>query len=222
VAIVLFSLAAMLPLAALGFAGRLDWWPAWVLALIQVGAGVLGRYLVWRRHPDLLQERMASTRAKDALPGDRMLAGAISLLGPAVVLAVAGLDERLGWSANVPLPVQGFGAFLVLAGYAFGTWAMRANRFFSGVVRLQVERGHTVVDEGPYGLVRHPGYAAALIVMIGTPLLLDSLWALVPSMLTAALVVWRTSREDPFLQANLPGYPAYRQRTPYRLVPRVW
>jgi protein-S-isoprenylcysteine O-methyltransferase Ste14 len=222
VAIALFALGAMLPLAALGFAGRLDWWPAWVLALIQVGAGVLGRYLVWRRHPDLLQERMASARAKDALPGDRKMAGAISLLGPAVILAIAGLDERLGWSANVPLPVQWLGVGLVLTGYVLGTWAIRANRFFSGVVRLQVERGHTVVDEGPYGLVRHPGYVGALIAMVGAPLLLDSLWALVPSLLTAALVFLRTHREDTFLQANLPGYPAYCQRTPYRLVPCVW
>jgi protein-S-isoprenylcysteine O-methyltransferase Ste14 len=99
---------------------------------------------------------------------------------------------------------------------------MTVNRFFSAMVRIQADRGHRVVENGPYRWMRHPAYAGGVIANLATPLMLGSAWALIPAGLTVALVVLRTSLEDRTLQAELPGYAAYAARTRYRLVPGVW
>jgi protein-S-isoprenylcysteine O-methyltransferase Ste14 len=99
---------------------------------------------------------------------------------------------------------------------------MVANKFFSGVVRIQKERGHHVVSEGPYRIVRHPGYVGGVVAVIATPLLLGSLWGLISAAVYAAFVVLRTALEDRTLHEELPGYREYAQRTRYRLLPGVW
>ena len=96
------------------------------------------------------------------------------------------------------------------------------NRFFSGMVRIQTERGHHVVSSGPYGWIRHPGYAGALLTYLATPFFLDSRWALLPAMFITIVLIIRTSLEDQTLQNELEGYRAYAERVRYRLMPGVW
>jgi protein-S-isoprenylcysteine O-methyltransferase Ste14 len=124
-------------------------------------------------------------------------------------------------------PTFGAGAKLaalsvILAGYALATWALMENRFFSGTVRIQRERGHVVVSSGPYGWVRHPGYAGSVLSFVATPIWLDSRWALLAAALLVAAIVVRTALEDRTLQAELPGYAAYARRVRWRLAPGVW
>jgi protein-S-isoprenylcysteine O-methyltransferase Ste14 len=114
------------------------------------------------------------------------------------------------------------GLLLVALGYAIATWAMLSNRFFSGVVRVQTERGHEVVDSGPYRFVRHPGYAGSLLAGIGFPLALSSMWAWLPLLLVLVVTVVRTRLEDETLRQELPGYDAFSARTRFRLLPGVW
>jgi protein-S-isoprenylcysteine O-methyltransferase Ste14 len=102
------------------------------------------------------------------------------------------------------------------------TWAESVNKFFEPTVRIQTDRGHTVIDSGPYALVRHPGYLAAGLLVLGLPLSLGSYWALVPAALSNVLLVVRTALEDRTLREELPGYKEYTQRVRYRLVPGVW
>jgi protein-S-isoprenylcysteine O-methyltransferase Ste14 len=99
---------------------------------------------------------------------------------------------------------------------------MSANRFFSPVVRVQRERGHTVVDRGPYAIIRHPGYAGMTILAVGGALLLGSFAALAPALIFAALVLRRVFFEDAFLKENLEGYREYSERVRFRLVPGIW
>jgi protein-S-isoprenylcysteine O-methyltransferase Ste14 len=94
--------------------------------------------------------------------------------------------------------------------------------FFSSVVRIQLDRGQTVCTDGPYRYVRHPGYVGGILFGLATPLILGSLWALIPQGLAALLLVWRTAREDRTLQAELPGYEQFMQQTRYRLLPNIW
>jgi protein-S-isoprenylcysteine O-methyltransferase Ste14 len=101
-------------------------------------------------------------------------------------------------------------------------WAMAVNRFFSGVVRIQEERGHVVVSHGPYALVRHPGYVGVILAMVGAPLMLGSVWALIPAAATVGVIVIRTAREDLTLTRYLAGYETYAQRVRYRLLPGIW
>jgi protein-S-isoprenylcysteine O-methyltransferase Ste14 len=151
-----------------------------------------------------------------------VLAPLVSIGGSLVIMLVAGLNFRFGWPPAVALWVQLLALAVLVLGFASGTWAMFANRFFSGIVRIQADRGHSVVSAGPYCYVRHPGYVSAIIGNLSMPLALGSVWALIPAVITVVLIVVRTALEDRTLRAELPGYAEYAQRVRYRLLPGVW
>jgi protein-S-isoprenylcysteine O-methyltransferase Ste14 len=201
-------------------AGRLDWMEAWVYLGVYVGFIVVNTIVLLRVSPELIAER---ARIKEgAKDWDRPLAAIVSLFGPLVTFVIAGLDVRFGWSP--PLARELWLAALVFMGLGYGLsgWAMASNRFFSGLVRIQKERGHTVASGGPYRYVRHPGYSGWLMAYVATPFVLGSLWALVPAVLTVAVMIFRTRLEDRTLWAELDGYQAYARRVRYRLLPGVW
>jgi protein-S-isoprenylcysteine O-methyltransferase Ste14 len=203
-------------------AGRLDWPIAWVYVAFHILSALVSRLIVLRLNPELLVERARSLQAKRGKSWDWPLVLLAALIGPLALWIVAGLDERWGWSPDLSLPLQVAALLLVVLGYAIGTWAMAANAYFSGVVRIQDDRGQTVVQTGPYRFVRHPAYAGALLCYVAMPVMLDSLCALVPAALTVAVVWLRTLLEDRTLAAELPGYAEYTRRTRYRLVPGIW
>jgi len=139
-----------------------------------------------------------------------------------VPLIVAGVDKRYGWTVPLSFNIKTISLIVIILGYLLGTWALVENKFFSGVVRIQEDRGHHVVSTGPYRFIRHPGYAGSLMVYLVIPLFLDSLWAFIPTVLLIGVLVLRTSLEDRTLQAELPGYKELTQRTRYRLPPGIW
>jgi protein-S-isoprenylcysteine O-methyltransferase Ste14 len=208
---------AVFAVVLLGAAGRWGWPSGWAyVGLVGLNTVVMALLM----DPELLAERSGVGEGARSL--DVFLAVVMARLGPIASLLVIGLDERFGWSPPLSPVLQGLGAVLVIAGLGFSDYAVLANRYFSGVVRIQEERGHTVVSHGPYALVRHPGYAGTLLWYLGTPLMLASLWGLVPAVLTTAAVVARTAMEDRILQAELEGYSAYASRVRYRLLPGIW
>jgi protein-S-isoprenylcysteine O-methyltransferase Ste14 len=114
-------------------------------------------------------------------------------------------------------------AFVVyLLGNGLAGWAMASNPYHSSESRLQAERGQTVVDRGPYQIVRHPSYLAAVLLWPATGPMLGSWWAAIPGVLTAFMMVIRTVYEDRMLQAGLPGYADYARQVRYRLIPGIW
>jgi protein-S-isoprenylcysteine O-methyltransferase Ste14 len=203
-------------------AGRFDWLMGWVYAMLGMVFSIGSRVLMARKHPDLVAERASFRTAEGIKEWDKKLVPWIAQILPLIVLIVAGLDKRFGWSPDFPL----WGALLALLvgvlGFSFSTWALIENRYFSSVVRIQTERGHTVCDSGPYKYVRHPGYAGGLLWYLLTPLMLGTLWAYVPTLVMVALTVLRTALEDKTLQEELLGYREYAQRTRYRLLPGIW
>jgi protein-S-isoprenylcysteine O-methyltransferase Ste14 len=100
--------------------------------------------------------------------------------------------------------------------------ALKENRFFSAVVRIQSDRGHTVCNTGPYSVVRHPGHAGMIMGTLGLPLLFMSAWSAIPALLSVALMIARTRLEDSALETELDGYRDYQRATRYRLVPGLW
>ena len=216
--VVVVVVAPFLPMI---ISGQWDWWQAWAYALASILSFVLSRAIVARVHPDLIAERARFMEAKDTKPWDKILAPLLGI-GSILVLLVAGLDRSYGWSSPFSLIANILALTGIVIGYAFSSWALVANRFFSGTVRIQTERGHHVVSSGPYRLIRHPGYAGGLLGYVLIPVLLDSLWAFIPAGLLAAVMVVRTALEDRTLQAELPGYAAYAQKTRCRLIPGVW
>jgi protein-S-isoprenylcysteine O-methyltransferase Ste14 len=163
----------IIPFLPLLISWRCDWWEAWVYAIICVLNFAVSRALATRRHPDLLAERARLMKHEDAKPWDKTLVPLVGLGGGLVPL-VAGLDARVGWSPAFSLPVKILSLVVILAGFALGSYALIENRFFSGMVRMQADRGQQVVSSGPYRWVRHPGYAGALWSYLATPLFLDS------------------------------------------------
>lgn len=196
--------------------GRFDWGMAWAYLGVYVGMIVATGLVIER---DLVAER--SQVGEGTKDWDRVLGSLSLLLVTPGALIVAGLDERFGWS-QVQLAVQIVAVGLVVLGSALTVWSMGSNKYFSGTVRIQKERGHEVVSAGPYGLVRHPGYLAWCISAPAIPLMLGSLWALIPALFGLGALVLRTSLEDRTLRAELPGYQEYARRVRYRLLPGVW
>jgi protein-S-isoprenylcysteine O-methyltransferase Ste14 len=209
------------PLLPMIISGDWGWWEGWAYAVTSILAFVLSRAIVARVHPDLIAERARFMDAKDTKPWDKILAPMLGL-GSIFILVVAGLDKYYGWASPFSTTINIIALLGVVLGYAFSSWALVENRFFAGTVRIQTERGHHVVSTGPYRLVRHPGYAGGLLGFLLIPLLLDSLWAFVPAALLMVVMIIRTALEDQTLQAELPGYKEFAQKTKYRLIPGIW
>ena len=216
----LFFIVVM-PFLPLLISRQWDWREAWLYAIISILGFIISRVLAARRHPDLIAERAKIMQHEDTKSWDKKLAP-LAGLGGGLVLVIAGLDALFDWSPPYSLPIKIISLIAILLGYALGSYALIENRFFSGVVRLQTDRGHQVVSSGPYRWIRHPGYAGAILTYWATPLFLDSCWAFLPTLFIAIVLVIRTSLEDRFLQDELEGYQEYGHRVRYRLVPGLW
>jgi protein-S-isoprenylcysteine O-methyltransferase Ste14 len=168
--------------------------------------------------PDLLRERMR--------PGGKKPPLALRIFSLVLFMhwIVAGLDRgRFHWSDNVPGWLQGVCLLTFAAGYALALWAMRANRFFSSVIRIQTDRDQHVVTTGPYAFVRHPGYAAGILIIAASGLALGS-WLAAALIVTFSLpfLLYRAITEDRILRVELAGYSDYAGRVRWRLLPGIW
>ena len=200
-------------------AGRLDWWGAWGALAVMAGWILATAIVIFRLNPSLLAERLGPRMG--AKSWDTAIMSLLGLFQLARYI-LAGLDQRYGWTGGFPQAAQLIALFICAVGYALVTWATASNAYFSQIVRLQPERGQTVVESGPYHTVRHPAYIGAVLYETAVPVLLASWWAFIPSILCLLLLLLRTTLEDRMLQAELPGYAGYAARVRYRLLPGIW
>lgn len=198
-----------------------DWWEAWVYGLINVLGFAISRAIAGKRNPDLITERAQFMKHENVFNWDKILAP-IVVLGGGLIPLVVGLDELLNWSPAFSILIKIIALAIILTGYIWGSYALIQNRFFSGMVRIQSDRGHKVITNGPYRWMRHPGYAGAILKYLATPLFLDSGWAFIPAVFLVIVLVIRTFLEDKVLQAELEGYSEYADKVRYRLFPGVW
>ena len=199
-------------------ADRADWTGAyWCIGLLFGGLVASVLYLA-RVNREVLAARLRfgeGTRRWDYL----MIA--ILVVGTTALLHVAGFGLRLDWP-RFPLWAEVIGNVVMLLGVAGATWPQAVNRHFETGVRIQSDRAHAVIDTGPYAIVRHPGYIAGALILIGMALALGSPYALIPAGLVIASVAVRTLLEERVLAADLPGYSDYMRRVRYRWIPGVW
>ena len=221
VVVLMLFFVVVIPFLPLLISRQWDWLEAWVYGIIGILGFAISRVLAARRHPDLLAERARFLQHEDAKPWDKLLSPLVGL-GAGLIPLVAGLDALFDWSPPFSLPVKMLALAIILAGYALASYALVENRFFSGMVRIQTDRGHQVVSSGPYRWIRHPGYTGALLTYLATPLFLDSRWAFLPVIFITIVLVIRTSLEDKILQDELQDYSDYARRVRYRLLPGVW
>ncbi len=200
-------------------AGRIDWWPAWAAIAVMLAWILATGIIVICINPDLLAERLGPR--KGAKPWDVAIMSFLGILQLARYV-VAGLDQRYGWTGDFPITGQIISLVVCGLGYVLVVWATASNAYFSQIVRIQSERGHKVVTEGPYRFVRHPAYLGAILYEFAVPVLLASWWAMIPSGINALLLVLRTALEDRALQTELTGYVDYVRQAPHRLLPGIW
>jgi protein-S-isoprenylcysteine O-methyltransferase Ste14 len=203
-------------------AGTLDWWRAWVfLGVVFVGS-VASTAVVFRANTGLLEERLKPPVQKGQPLADKIVVILI-LIGFVGVIVFIPLDVfRFHLMARPGTLVSTLGLVSVVVGWWIMTRALRENAFAAPVVKLQEERHQTVIDSGVYGVVRHPMYAGAVLLLVGMPLWLESYAAAMLAAFPIGTLVVRIQVEERFLRRKLPGYDAYTERVRYRLIPFAW
>jgi len=222
--LIVTTAAQTVVLAALLFipAGTLAWWRAWVFLAVVLAGTFAASAGILRVDEALLAERLKPPLQAGQSRADRVLL-------PAIITAFAGqlvlvpLDVfRLHLLARPGATISALGLALLIAGFWIAYRGMRENAFAAPVVKHQAERGHAVVDTGPYRVVRHPMYAGGSLVFVGTPLWLESSAAALLAVVPIGLLVLRTLAEERFLRRELPGYASYVERVRHRFIPLLW
>ena len=213
--------ASLIVLGAVMFlaAGDIRWGRGWLFLLVFLVLVIPSVVYLWHANPEIFVARgkiHAGTKRWDkvliVLLMDSFMA----------IFLVAPLDAaRFHWS-SVPLWLTVLGYISLCVNFFLSVWAESVNKFAEPSVRIQTDRGHKVIDTGPYAIVRHPLYLGALFFLAGIPLTLGSFWALIPSAAATIVLVVRTVLEDRTLQKELAGYKEYAAQVPHRLIPGVW
>lgn len=210
--LVFFGLVLFLP------AGTVHYWQAWVfVAVFSVSTFVPSIYLAIR-HPDALARRMKAGPRAETRPAQRIIITVTFLAGIAVMV-ISALDWRFGWS-SVPLWLVITGDVLVAVGLVAAQLVVVQNNYAGA--SITVEEGQPLVSTGMYGIVRHPMYAGSLVMMLGTPPALGSLWGLLAVLAAVPVLAARLLDEEKALTDDLAGYAEYTQKVRFRLIPGVW
>jgi protein-S-isoprenylcysteine O-methyltransferase Ste14 len=201
-----------------GPAGTIDYWQAWVFIAVFMTATMGPSMYLATKHPDALARRMHGGPSAETRPVQKLVMWAIFALVAATAV-VSALDWRFGWS-HVPTSVVVLGNIVVAASLVMAQVVVIQNNFASA--SITVEAGQPVISTGLYGVVRHPMYISALIMMLATPPALGSYWGLVPVLVSVPVMVARIFDEEKMLHTELTGYDEYTQQVRYRLLPYVW
>jgi protein-S-isoprenylcysteine O-methyltransferase Ste14 len=200
-------------------AGTLDYWQGWAFVLVNAAILFISLAVLFDR-AEMIAERQKP--GKGMKSWDKIYFAVTTPLY-FFSLVLAPLDAmRFHWSPELPALVYAFSIAAYLFGHSLFLWAKKENNFFSSVVRIQKDRGQTACMSGPYSIIRHPGYAGGILFGLVTPLMLGSLYAFIPSLVSAIAIVVRTHLEDKMLKEELPGYSEYAGKVKYRLVPWIW
>ena len=199
-------------------AGTLNYWQAWVFIAVFTAVSSGPTVYLGLRKPEVLRRRMHAGPIAETRTAQKIaIVGIITMV--IAVLVVSALDHRFGWS-QVPTPVVVVGGVLVAFGLGMATMAVNQNSHAAATIRVEADQ--PVISTGLYGIVRHPMYAGALIMIVGMPLALDSYWGLVTVLPAVAVLAFRIDYEEKMLRDELAGYDEYTGQVRYRLVPGVW
>ena len=217
-----FAILLLVPLILFLSAGKLNWPMGWVYVGIILVSTAVSRIVIARKNPDLIAERARFFEGEGIKPWDKLIAATVALYGPLIGIVIVGLNVRFAWPPRIPTALQLIALVTFILANFFIFWAITINKFFSAVVRIQKNRGQSVVTTGPYRYIRHPGYLGGVLGHLSTPVMLNAVWGLIPGGIIAITFIVRTALEDRTLKAELDGYQEYAQKVRYRLLPGVW
>jgi protein-S-isoprenylcysteine O-methyltransferase Ste14 len=202
-------------------AGTWRWPEGWIYLALICGLGLVSGSLIVKHDPALVRERMGAPIQRDQKNWDKILLSVFFVLWLAQYV-VSALDAVRFRTSNMPLWLEVAGALGIVAGLYVFHIVMLTNSFAAPVVKIQTERKHQVVSTGPYAHVRHPMYGGAVLLILGTPLLLGSWYGVALGAVLILLLAYRAVLEEETLKRELAGYDAYAARVRYRMVPGVW
>mgnify|MGYP001319175492 CR=1 FL=1 len=200
--------------------GAIDCLRVWIYMGIYAAGGLIIGIILLKKAPKLLNDRGKMQEGTKRL--DKYIILTYFVFAIVITPLVAGIDKRLNLTEQLPFFYLYIAIILYLFSALFSLWSMLNNPFFEGTVRVQKEKNHSVVNTGPYKIVRHPGYLGMLLSSIALPLAFGSLLSLIPLFVMIVLIFIRTYYEDTTLQKELPGYSKYCKEVKYRLIPFIW
>jgi protein-S-isoprenylcysteine O-methyltransferase Ste14 len=213
-------MALMLAMGALIFipAGTLDYWQAWLFLACYFASSVAISLWLMKHDPALLERRMRGGPFAEGETSQKIIMTVVSI-GFIALLVVPGLDRRNSWS-DMPDALAILGDALLLLGWLGIFWVFRTNSYAAATI--QVASGQRVISTGPYSVVRHPMYAAALLMFLGIAIALGSWWGMAVLAAVLPALAWRLVDEERVLLRDLNGYADYRRKVRWRLIPLVW
>lgn len=214
----ILALAVVMALVLFGGAGTVAYRQAWAYLGVFIAAEILLTLYLMKADPTLLERRMRGGPTAEPEPGQRiaMLVASVAFVA---MLVVPALDRRFGWS-HVPLFANVLGDVMTAVWFYICYLVFAVNAYSASTV--ETFKDQTVISTGPYAVVRHPMYAAGLLLFIGTPLALGSYWGLLAFVVASPALLWRLFDEERLLTASLPGYPEYLARVRWRLIPGIF
>lgn len=213
---------ALFPVILFVLAGDWRWTEGWLFSVIFMATCFGPLVYLYFYDPALLKERFGSPVQETQKAWDKVFLS-LFFLAFMVWYAIMPLDaRRFGWSPAFPWWVEAAGTLLLILAAFILFAALKENTFAAPVVKIQKERGQKVISTGLYAFVRHPMYAGAVLLFIGVPLLLSSLYGLVRSAVLIVLIAVRSLGEEAMLKQELEGYSEYMKRVKWRMIPFVF
>jgi protein-S-isoprenylcysteine O-methyltransferase Ste14 len=212
---VVFALALFIP------AGTIRWIVGWSFLILSFAFSIIMVSWLLKHDPELLQERIAGLGKSDQKAWDKVLMSlnVVFFIGWLVLMPLDAV--RFQWS-HMPLWLQIVGGLILTVSLYLSYLVFRENPYLSSAVRIQKERGQTVISTGPYRYVRHPLYSAFILYALGTALLLGSWYGMLVGLMLIVMIAIRALKEESMLQKELQGYDAYMAQVKYRFIPHVW
>jgi protein-S-isoprenylcysteine O-methyltransferase Ste14 len=199
-------------------AGTFEYWEGWLFLLVYFIVTTLMTLVLIKMDPALFKRRMRGGPFAEKRSAQRLIMLCVSL-GFIALFVVAGLDHKLAWS-HVPVGIVLAGDVMIIVGFVICIIVFRENSFASSTIELS--EGQKVISTGPYSLIRHPMYFGGMIVVLGIPYALGSLFALLVLVPLFPIMNWRMDDEEAFLSQNLKGYAEYCTKVKYRLIPGLY
>ncbi|AEG19385.1 methyltransferase family protein [Methanobacterium paludis] len=217
-----FIYILIFPVALLFISGNWLWIQGWVFSIWFIGLCYTTIIYLYRYDPALLEERYRQPGSGEEKRWDKYF---MYILFPSFVIwfLIMSLDaQRFAWTINFPIGLEAVGLILLIGSAFFLFRSYKDNTFVSPLVRIQSERDQKVVSTGVYGFVRHPMYLGGILLFLGAPLLLGSVYGLIVGIFLSLLFVARITGEEKMLLEELEGYPDYKKKVKYRLIPYIW
>ncbi|MFB1297704.1 isoprenylcysteine carboxylmethyltransferase family protein [Mycobacterium sp. pW049] len=210
--IAFFGVALFVP------AGTIHYWQARIFVAVFAVTTIVPSVVLAARYPDALARRMKAGPTAESRPVQRIII-TLTVVLVFATLALSALDHRFGWS-SVPTWLIIVGNLAVAIGLSIAQLVIVQNNYAAATIRVEADQ--PLVSTGLYGLVRHPMYLGTMIMMIGIPPALDSLWGLLGVAVAVPVLAARILDEEKMLDAELAGYREYTHQVRYRLIPGVW